>query len=161
MKPIVSLKDVVGEMEMQSNESAAYLNKRTGELITLSDYDLPAVEDEDDAGELQDWQKEMIQKTREVAESDDYLTLPSKYDIHEYRIMEEFCYSIQDQDMGDKLLDTIKGSGAFRRFKDAIRLLDIEEEWYRYRQGEFEKIAIDWLEEHEIPYSRQAEDSGN
>jgi hypothetical protein len=49
---------------------------------------------------LPDWQKEMIQKAREVAESDDYLTLPSKYDIHERHIMEEFCYSIQDQDMG-------------------------------------------------------------
>lgn len=154
MKAIVSLKDVVGEMEMQSDESVAYLNKRTGELITLSEYDLSPVEDEDDASELPDWQKEMIQKAKEVAESDDYLTLPSKYDIHEYRIMEDFCYSIQDQAMGDKLLDTIKGRGAFRRFKEAINFMGIEEDWYRFRQDAFEKIAIDWLEEYGIPYSR-------
>ena len=154
MKAIISLKDVVGEMEMQSNESVAYLNKRTGELITLSDYDLPAAEDEDDTSELPDWQKEMIQKAREVAESDDYLTLPSKYDIHEYRIMEDFCYSIENQELSDKLLCRIKGRGAFRHFKDAVNFMGIEKDWYRFRDSEIERIAIAWLEQNGIPYSR-------
>jgi hypothetical protein len=154
VKAIVSVQDVIQEMDMQTDEDEGYLNKRTGELITLSAEDLSAVEDDLDIDDYPDWYKEVIKKAKEVVGSDEYLTLPSKYEIHEYRIMEKFCYSMQDQDMGDKLLDAIKGPGAFRRFKDAIRLLDIEEEWARYRQGELEKIAIDWLEEHGIPYSR-------
>lgn len=154
MKAIVSLKDVVNELEMQADETEGYLNKRTGELITLLPDELSAVEDDLDLSDYPDWQKEMIKKAKEVAESDDYLTLPSKYDIHEYKIMEDLCYSIEDQELSDKLLDKIKGRGAFRRFKDAINLMGIEEDWYRLRQDAFEKIAIDWLEEHGIAYSR-------
>jgi hypothetical protein len=30
----------------------------------------------------------------------------------------------------------------------------IEEEWYRFRQEELEKIAIDWLEANQISYTQ-------
>jgi hypothetical protein len=30
----------------------------------------------------------------------------------------------------------------------------IEEEWYRFRQEELEKIAIDWLEVNQISYTK-------
>jgi len=30
----------------------------------------------------------------------------------------------------------------------------IEEDWYSFRQEAFEKIAIDWLEDNKIPYTR-------
>jgi hypothetical protein len=48
----------------------------------------------------------------------------------------------------------IKGRGAFRNFKDAIHMHGIEEEWYRFRQEELEKIAIDWLEANQISYTQ-------
>ena len=31
---------------------------------------------------------------------------------------------------------------------------DIEEDWYRFREEELEKIAIDWLEANQIPYTK-------
>ena len=37
MKAIVSIKDVVDEMDVLSDEHSAFLNRRTGELVTLSD----------------------------------------------------------------------------------------------------------------------------
>ena len=42
----VKLRDVVGAMDSLTEESAAYLNKRTGEVFTLSEEELSAVEDE-------------------------------------------------------------------------------------------------------------------
>jgi hypothetical protein len=51
-------------------------------------------------------------------------------------------------------LDKIRGRGAFRRFKDCILKYEIEEEWYRFRQEELEKIAIEWLEVNHIPYTQ-------
>jgi len=51
-------------------------------------------------------------------------------------------------------LDKIRGRGAFGRFKDAIHMNGIEEEWYRFRQEELEKIAIDWLELNKISYTK-------
>ncbi|MFH1079388.1 MAG: UPF0158 family protein, partial [Pseudomonadota bacterium] len=101
------------------------------------------------------WQREMILKAREVISSDDYLPLPSKFDIHEYHIMEEFCWSIADDKIRGALLDKIKGQGAFRRFKDAVHMNEMEDEWYRFRQDELEKIAMDWLEANQIPYAKK------
>ena len=74
-------------------------------------------------------------------------------DIHEYRIMERFCSSIEDDDMRDDLCQAIRGRGAFRYFKDRIHAYGIAEEWYRYRDEALREIAVAWCEEHGIPYT--------
>ena len=154
-KPI-SLRTVIDEMDVLVHEYTAYLNKRTGELITLPDEVLSAAEEvkEDDFLEHMEWPEEMIQKARAVVESGDWLRLPDRFEIHEYRIMEDFCNSIEDPSLGAKLLQTIRSSGAFRRFKDAIHSFEIQDDWYRFRNTALERIAIEWLEAHEIPYTK-------
>jgi hypothetical protein len=54
-------------------------------------------------------------------DSDDYIALPGKFDIHEYAIIRDFCHSIDDDELRGLLLDKIRGAGAFRRFKNAIQ----------------------------------------
>jgi hypothetical protein len=154
MKAIVTIKDVVNEMDGISDEHSAFLNRHTGELITLSSEELSAAEEDDDVNEYPEWQQDIIIKAREVITSDDYLPLPSKFDINEYHIMEDFCCSVVDHKIREVLLDKIRGRGAFRRFKDCILKYEIEEEWYRFRQEELEKIAIEWLEVNHIPYTQ-------
>ena len=154
VKAIVSIKDVVDEMDVPSDEHSAFLNRHTGELVTLSTEELSAAEEDDDIDDYPEWQQDMIIKAKEVISSDDYLPLPSKFDIHEYHIMEDFCCSLVDDEIRERLLDKIRGRGAFRRFKDAILMNGIEEEWYRFRQEELEKIAIDWLEANQISYAK-------
>ena len=154
MKAIVSIKDVVNEMDVLSEEHSAFLNRHTGELVTLSSEELNAAEEDDDIDDYPEWQQDMIIKAKEVINSDDYLPLPSKFDIHEYHIMEDFCCSVVDDEIREGLLDKIRGRGAFRRFKDAIPMNGIEDEWYLFRQKELEKIAIDWLEDNQISYTK-------
>jgi hypothetical protein len=162
MKAIVSIKDVVNEMDGLSDEHSAFLNQYTGELVTLSmdelsiaeEDELSIAEENDNIDEYPEWQQEMIIKAKEVISSDDYLPLPNKFDINEYHIMEEFCRSVGNDKIRGILLDKIRGRGAFRRFKDAINMNGIEDEWYRFRQEELEKIAIDWLEVNEISYTK-------
>lgn len=61
MAVFVSLRDFVNEMQVVSDSSRAYLNKVTGELITITDDDeLLAETDEKD--ELIEWQNEDTQK---------------------------------------------------------------------------------------------------
>ena len=153
-KVIVSIKDFVDEMDVPSDEHSAFLNRHSGELVTLSSEELSAAEEDDEIDKYPTWQHEMIIKAKEVNNSDDYLRLPSKFDIHEYHIMEEFCYSVTDDKIRGGLLDKIRGRGAFCRFKDAIHKNGIEEEWYRFRQAELEKIAIEWLEANQISYTK-------
>ena len=52
----------------------------------------------------------------------------------------------------DILYYSIKGSGAFRRFKDNIYQYNLEEDWYRFRDEAIKRIAIEWCEDKGINY---------
>ena len=153
MSVTVSLRKVVEEMDVLNDEWTAYLNRRTGELFTVTTDDLSALENADDP-DLADWQRELLPKIREVTESADWLPLPSKFDVHEYNLMERFCAAIDDDTLREDLLDAIRGSGAFRRFKDMIHRHGMQGEWYRFRGRELDRIAAEWLEANGIPYER-------
>jgi len=150
----VSLRNFVNEMDVMGDQLHAYLNTATGELVTITDEDIAAIENDDDWDDYPEWQRESLAAAKEVLASADYVPLPDKFDIHEYEIMERFCYSNEDQKLGNELIHQIKGSGAFRRFKNAIRLHGVEDEWYRFRDRTIEEIAIEWLETHGIAYSK-------
>jgi hypothetical protein len=154
MTVVVSLRGVVNEMDVMSDEFHAYLNKETGELVTVSDEEIRTIENEDDEGEYPEWQREALAMAKKVLGTSDYLPLPSKFDIHEYAIMERFCYSFEDPRLNDELSSQIRGSGAFRRFKDAIYRHGLEDDWYRFRDQALEEIAIEWLESNKIAFSR-------
>jgi len=150
----VKLKAVVDALEMAGDENRNYLDKRTGEVVVLTKEEMSAAEEDEDPADYPDWQQESILKAQEVLETDHYLELPTQFDIHEYKIMEDFCLSLDDRNVGNELHRRIKGSGAFGRFKGAIHSLEVADAWYAFRAAEFERIAIEWLELEGIAYSR-------
>ena len=114
----VSLKAVIAEMDTFSEEFRPYLNQHTGELITLSLEEIHAVEQNDEIDDLPDWQQALIQTAAAVLSSAEYLPLPSKFEIHEYAIMERFCLALGDERLERELRHQMHGAGAFRRFKE-------------------------------------------
>ena len=81
-----------------------------------------------------------------------YISLPSKYDIHEYQIMEDFIYSLTNKGHINRLESAITGKGAFRRFKDTINYLGIENNWYDFKRRALEKITIEWCQDNDLDY---------
>ena len=158
MSPIINIRDVIQEMDGLSDNFKAFLNIRTGEFVTLSDEDMRAAEEGEPLDDYPDWHQEVIQKAKDVLSTDDYLPLPSQYDIHEYEIMKRFCYTVEDDELRDRLLYGISGRGAFRIFKDTIYEHGITDDWYEYRYQAFREIAKDWLESHNIAYTEEDED---
>jgi hypothetical protein len=153
MGVVVLLKDVVDAIDLPSNEWNSYLNPKTGEIVTVTDEDRQLVEDQDlDEDDLPEWQRETLPKLRAALESGDFLALPDKFEIDEWSIMERFSNSQARATRRDELLDAIHGAGAFRSFRSAIRRHGIEDDWFRFRHSEFEEIAKDWLEAHEISF---------
>ena len=153
MEHIIHLKDVIQEMDVFGDEYRAFLNIRTGELVTLSDEELSACEEDESLEDFPEWQQESVRKAGQVLFTDDYRELPGKFDIHEYSIMERFCYSVEDDELCHRLLNSIRGRGAFRYFKDTIHEYGIVDDWYEYRQQAFKEIAIGWLDRHKIAYT--------
>lgn len=132
---------------------AAYLNKKTGEVVTVTQEDFEAAENQDALDEYPEWQHESIKTAQEILDhEEDFIGLPTKYDVHEYQIMERFILSIKDREISDALYRAIKGKGAFRRFKDDIFRFDIADEWYKYREDAIKQVAIDWCELNQIKF---------
>ena len=168
MTVAVSLRDLVDELLILPSEGSAYLNKVTGKIIMVTEdmvamaemdseleeeledgFDTNGVEDPDP-----DLETQYLHEVKRILASDaDYLELPSRFEIHEYEIMERFCLSIPDGNVSDVLLQKIRGSRAFRRFKDTIYQYGIENDWFRYREQAYKEIAIAWLESRDIAYS--------
>jgi hypothetical protein len=149
----VKLSDIVEGLEFQSDERSSFLNLTTGEVVSITDEELRAAEADTPLEAFPTWQHDAIRLARDVVETDHYLPLPTKFDIHAYSIMERFCLSVNDDDLRDDLCGAIRGRGAFRRFKDRVQAYGITEEWYRYRDAALREIAITWCEEHGILYT--------
>lgn len=153
MAVMVKLKDILEGLEFQSDDGSSYLHTTTGEVVYITEEELRAAEEEAPLEDFPAWQHDAIRIAGEMLETDHYLPLPTKFDIHEYRIMERFCYSVDDDDMRDDLCNAIRGRGAFRYFKDKIHEYGIADDWYTYRDEALREIAIAWCEEHEIQYT--------
>ena len=155
--PIISLREFIDQLEILNDQCQPYLNIRTGEFTILTEewkLTVRRLEEEEDPLSQFDieWQKEAYQEAREILYSEDYLSLPTQYDIHEYQIMKDFCYEVAPEHLRHRLLDAISGRGAFRRFKEAVYHFGIRDQWFRYRKQAFKDIAIGWLELNGFEY---------
>ena len=63
-------------------------------------------------------------------------------------------YSLDDSGQQDRLLAAIHGNGAFRRFKNLIREIELQEDWFEFQNNCIEEIAIQWLDSEKIPWTR-------
>ncbi len=79
-----------------------------------------------------------------------FIHLPGKYEIHEYRIMEEFIENLDNQKLQSELYRAIQGRGAFRRFKDKIRFEGMEQQWYDFQNNSYREFAICWCKENNL-----------
>ena len=80
------------------------------------------------------------------------IVLPTRYDINEYEMMEDFAETIEDTRLQNQLYISLNGSGAFRRFKDTCINFDIIDDWYKFRDAKYKEIAINWCKENNIKF---------
>lgn len=143
----VNLEQIIEGMEMQSEQNRSFLNLKTGEVVFVSQEVLTIAEDEDEYENLPEWQQDELETAKTIVfHMDQYASLPSSFEINEYNMMEDFCYSLSDQQKRDLLLNSIHGKGAFRRFKDKIHQLEISDQWYAFRDQKYTEIAIEFCE---------------
>ncbi|MBD3217098.1 MAG: hypothetical protein GF310_02395 [candidate division Zixibacteria bacterium] len=139
-------------MVFQSDEMNHFLYKKTGEIVMVSDSGFRAAEESEDEDPLTG---EPLDHALAVLETDNYIALPGQFEINEYRMMEKFALSVTDQSNSDELYYALKGRGAFRFFKDTVWRLGLRDEWFKYRDSQYEELAIWWCEHNGIEYYRE------
>jgi hypothetical protein len=152
----VPLELAVEELETLEPGMVAYVHRKTGELITLTEEMQDAAErEDDDAEDIDDWWSDTLppEKLREIVDSEDWVALPDAFTIHEWEIMRAFTETLEDERRSEELQGALQGRGAFRRFKDALNRYGLQESWDTFRRKAFEKIAREALESAGIPYA--------
>ena len=155
MSPRVKLSDIINIISFQSYNSIYYLDKEKGELFLLSKEQLrAAVEDVglEDYSELERKHIKLAQEILADKKGQRYILIPGKFAIHEYSIMENFCFSLDEDEVSGALLQAIKGAGAFNRFDNCIHRYGVADDWYKFRYNSMKKIVIGWCEENGIEY---------
>ena len=151
----VLLREVVDELDTTDDSIRAYINRKTGEVVPVNLEDASLVESAEPLDDdLPDWQREDLEEAERVLFSDDFIPLPSQFEIHEWSIMERFAQSQPDEEVREELLYALHGRGAFRHFKGALNRLRLWDDWNQFRNAALEDIAIEFLESKGIPYRR-------
>lgn len=105
-------------VERNAPDTESFLDIRTGEVITL-------VESAPNVQEL---------RSRVMTGGDAFLRVETASSREQYKWMERFVASVTDPALRERLIISIDGKGAFRRFKDALLNYPIERErWFSYR----------------------------
>ena len=137
-KKVISLSVIVDAIEETSDGWQQYYNVVTGEVETIPDSSNGYV-DMDEYEEICD----------KIDSSDDYIRLPSQYDLNEYSIMEDFAEERDDEN----LFGALRGRKPFRTFKDTAKFQGNIDDYYAFRTSAFTQIAREWCKENEIPFT--------
>lgn len=145
----VQLDRIVEGMEMQFDETHSFLHRPSGRVVTVSDEALEAAENGDD--DLGASEEELADARQIISAEDEYLALPDRFEIDEYRMMERFARGLGGAER-DATLRALAGRGAFRHFKDTVHQLGLAKTWYAFRDECYRDVARSWCEAHDIEY---------
>lgn len=135
----ILLQQVIDAIEAACDSYTDFYDIETGETVSLPD---PV-----ETGESYEELEELLE-----TEPDRFLRFPTKFEIHEYSIMESFVEALPAGRIRAELAQAIRGRGAFRRFKRSIHYYGIEQLWYDYLENAYREIAIRWCQEHDLKY---------
>jgi hypothetical protein len=147
--PKVNISSIAQDLQMVPPEWSCYFDKKSGEVVSISDDALVAYEDGSSKDEYTgdgDFDSDM-KLAREICKLDGrFVGFPSKFDMNEYRMMRDFACFIGTEETREALLRSIQGSGAFRRFRAEADRRGLTDEWYKYRDRAYERAVREWAE---------------
>ena len=160
MSTRVKISEIVDGLEMVGDETRTFLDTQTGKVISLMDDELRAAENEEDenSARLGEWERESIEQAKAVLAEDGtrFLRLPDRFDINEWDMMRDFVTGVENDDQAESLANAIHGRGAFRHFKDRVHEFGLADAWYKFRQEQYRKVAIDWCEAKSVEFDPDA-----
>ena len=164
----VNYDEIQKAMEDISRDTFDYfLDTQTGEVITFSEEilnelkDLLYDEDYEEMGdeieyiefdtepEVPDWMFDEADLALEVLldSTSRYIRIPERNSDTAFSVMKEFVETVRDRTLQKKLLSTLNGRGAFRRFKDILTAYPKERKrWHGYNAKASHTEIVRWLQ---------------
>ena len=153
MPTTLHLNDIIDVLEMQFDDFSSFLDRETGQVATVSHFLLREAENSgDEKLDLPSWQEQEWEIAKRIISTDRFLELPTKVEVHEWEIMQDFWHSVESESIREDLLHAIHGAGAFRNFKDCLQRYGIESAWFAFRTEALRYIALSWCEENHVSW---------
>src|SRR3954469_15454199 len=122
-------------VERNSPDTDSYLDLTTGRILTITSGDPEAA----------------INRQSVSENIRNFLRIEPASSREQYRWMERFVGSVIDEPLRERLVISIDGKGAFRRFKDVLLAYPAERErWFSYRADLLHWHIAQWLEQNDI-----------
>jgi hypothetical protein len=100
-----------------------------------------------------DWQRELLLEADAIDRALDtrYVALPEADSREGWSDMEAFVETVADPRLQSRLDRSIRGRGAFRRFRDELSDEPAEEQrWYAFKRDRLAERAREWLDDENI-----------
>ena len=128
----VNIKNIADELQSLNDEDLLFYNKLTGETEWFGE----------ETGNPNDLELD------DIEEDENFVALPSKWDINEYEMMEDFMNVQENKEIQNQIFHAIKGRGAFRNFRAVVESNGLLEEWYKFKDSVYEQIVKNWCEKN-------------
>jgi len=127
--------DLESAFERNSPDTESFLDAVTGQVVSITQGDPEA----------------QSLKARVAAQIQDFIRIDPASSREQYRWMERFVGSVTEEGLRERLLISIDGKGAFRRFKDVLLAYPSERErWFTYRADLLHWHMHNWLNDRGI-----------
>ena len=151
----VKISEIIDTIEMNSDETNSYLNLESGKIVHIGNREFNDASEDNDISDEPDWYKESVLVAKNfIKNKKKFILLPTKFDIHEYKIMEKFVVSITNEKQKFEMYNLIKGKGAFSSFRKGLEKFNLQDNWYEYRDSEFIQFAEEWCQANNISYEK-------
>jgi hypothetical protein len=127
--------DLESAFERNSPDTESFLDIATGQVVSIlaGDPEAPSL------------------KVKVATNITNYVRIDPASSREQYRWMERFVGSVAEDALRERLVMSIDGKGAFRRFKDVLLAFPAERErWFTYRADLLHWHIHNWLLEREI-----------
>lgn len=137
MKIAIDMSFLLDALEDHSGTATFYLNKKTGEIIRVSEYDT-----EDEKKPIYD---------QIDAEPDRYVHIEPQSSRKGFEIMEDFVATLPDGEEKRTLERALSWQKPFSNFKNALREMpELGKRWLDYHDRRMMETAREWLESEGI-----------
>jgi len=127
------INDIAQELEMGMK---VYINRETQEIKPIFDW-------EDSIGDTEIWEEEEEKIEKEWS---DFVIISKMESWEAFKIMEAFVDKVEDRALNEDLVRILGRKSPFANFKATIESSPYRQNWFDFRQGEYESYVKEKLE---------------
>jgi hypothetical protein len=153
MSGAVKLSEIVESWASTDPWTTFYLDKKSGEIIPITLAEFYEAEKPFRAEQQSDGRPDTLQIAKAVLDGDKrYIRLPSSAEIEESAIMEQFCASVEDDQISEALSESLKDISGPEVFEKTLVRYGMAEDWNAWYRQELKAAAKEWCENNDIEF---------